>query len=85
MPNLASFGGNCSPSSKPSCANVVLHDFTKLSSSVPPQLEPPKFEIALPACGGVNDRRTGYWVVGVAMPVSSADAVVAILNVEPGG
>src|SRR6266511_3634116 len=65
--------------------NVVLHDFWKLSASVPPHRSPPKFFSVFVVCGSLSSVSCGKFVWGVNCPVPSATAVVMTLNVEPGG
>ena len=66
--------GTASPRSRPICANVVLHDSTKLSSSVPPHVSSPKFASAMRrSAGAASSVSCGNSVSGVGDAVVERD------------
>jgi hypothetical protein len=66
-------------------AKTVLHDTTKASKTVPPQVAPPKLRSTLSVSGSGSASSGGNTVVGVAVPASKATALVTTLKVDPGG
>src|SRR5258708_34944 len=75
---------SCSPRSRPTWPNVVLHDWTNPSASEPPQRSPPKFFKALVVSGSGSWVRNGNRLLTSTLSPSAVDAVT-VLNVDPGG
>ncbi len=71
------------PSSAPIGAKTELHECANADLSEPPHASPWAFSSTTPS--SVADVWTGYLLVGLATPASSAAASVTILNTDPGG
>ena len=65
-PNRAMPGTNGLPRSRPIWPNVVLHDTTKLSTSVPPHVSPPKFFSVVFVCGSGSALEERVHLVGTS-------------------
>ena len=88
-PNLSAESASSKPpTSMPSCANTVLHDRTNAISRVTdrPSLHtsPSKFSMVAVLPGSGRAWGSSNSVEGLTAPVSSPDAVVTTLKIEPG-
>ena len=77
-------------SSAPTCstaiwANDELHERARITNSVPPQLLPPKLDMALVVSGGRYSVTDGYSGESrVTVPLERPAVAVTTLNVDPG-